>query len=73
MSSSNAPDPDNPVWTAEDFAKALPAEHLPSSFLSAFPKTLERLQRERLMPADGGLLNALRQQGRGADMLALAA
>lgn len=32
-------DEDNPEWTEEDFARALPASALPPHILAAFPKT----------------------------------
>lgn len=32
-------DIDNPEWTAEDFARAVPASQLPADVLAAFPKT----------------------------------
>ena len=37
-------DPDNPEWTEEDFARALPAEALPPEILAAFPRTAARLR-----------------------------
>ncbi len=35
-------DPDNPEWTAEDFARAEGPESLPADVLVAFPKTRGR-------------------------------
>lgn len=35
-------DPDNPEWTEEDFALALPPEALPPEILAQFPKTRRR-------------------------------
>lgn len=32
-------DPDNPEWTAADFAKARPASELPDHIRAAFPRT----------------------------------
>ena len=32
-------DPENPEWTAEDFARAVGPESLPPEVLAAFPKT----------------------------------
>ena len=32
-------DPDNPEWTAEDFARARPASELPPEILALFPNT----------------------------------
>jgi len=32
-------DPDNPEWTAEDFARAKPASALPDHIRAAFPRT----------------------------------
>lgn len=32
-------DPDNPEWTAADFAKAKPASELPDHIRATFPKT----------------------------------
>ncbi len=38
-------DPDNPEWTAEDFARATGPESLSAVELAAFPNTLKRLGR----------------------------
>lgn len=38
-------DPDNPEWTAEDFARAKGPESLPPEVLACFPNTLKRLGR----------------------------
>jgi len=32
-------DPDNPEWTADDFARAKPASALPDHIRAAFPRT----------------------------------
>jgi uncharacterized protein (DUF4415 family) len=40
-------DPDNPEWTAEDFARAKGPESMSYEMLTAFPNTLDRLERER--------------------------
>jgi uncharacterized protein (DUF4415 family) len=32
-------DPDNPVWTKRDFARAMPAGELPDEIRQAFPRT----------------------------------
>jgi len=37
-------DPDNPEWTAEDFARAKGPESLPPEVLAAFPRTLARIR-----------------------------
>jgi len=36
-------DPENPAWTEEDLARAVPAEQLPDEILGHFPKTQKRL------------------------------
>lgn len=45
-------DPDNPEWTEEDFARAVPVEQLPPDvqavILAAFPNTRARLGRPPL-------------------------
>jgi uncharacterized protein (DUF4415 family) len=46
-------DPDNPEWTAEDFARAVGPEHLSPAELAAFPKTLERLEQQGLVRQRG--------------------
>jgi uncharacterized protein (DUF4415 family) len=38
-------DPDNPEWTAEDFARAKGPESLPPEVLAAFPETLKSMAR----------------------------
>ena len=38
-------DPDNPEWTAEDFARAKGPESLPPEVLACFPRTLEAMAR----------------------------
>jgi len=37
-------DPDNPEWTAEDFARAKGPESLPPQILAAFPRTLAKMR-----------------------------
>jgi len=37
-------DPDNPEWTADDFARAKGPESLPPEILAAFPRTLARMR-----------------------------
>jgi len=39
MSHLKQTNPDNPDWTADEFAKAQPASQLPAHNRSAFPKT----------------------------------
>jgi len=39
MSQPKKTDPDNPDWTADDFAKARPAQDLPAHIRAAFPNT----------------------------------
>ena len=39
MSHRTKTDPDNPDWSADDFAKARPASELPAHVLDAFPRT----------------------------------
>lgn len=43
-------DDENPEWTAEDFARALPPEFLPPEVLALFPNTVARLREKGLMP-----------------------
>lgn len=44
-------DDENPEWTAEDFARALPADSLPAEILAHFPNTLARLRGKGVKPA----------------------
>ena len=39
MSKKTITDPDNPEWTAADFARSKPAEDLPADIRAFFPKT----------------------------------
>jgi uncharacterized protein (DUF4415 family) len=43
-------DDDNPIWTAEDFARAKGPESLPPAVLDAFPKTAARLRGAQKAP-----------------------
>ncbi len=66
-------DPDNPEWTAEDFAKAKGPEYLSDVELAAFPLAAARLGRPRLerpkvaikLRLDPDLVEALRAEGPG--------
>lgn len=43
-------DDDNPEWTEEDFARAIPASELPLEILAHFPKTMARLRGAQKAP-----------------------
>ena len=43
-------DDENPEWTEEDFARALPPEFLPPEVLALFPNTVARLRAKGLIP-----------------------
>ena len=68
-------DPDNPEWTEEDFARALPPESLGDEVLAHFPNTLRRLGRPPSPPGarkvevklrlDPDVLAAWRESGPG--------
>jgi len=63
-------DPDNPEWTAEDFARAQGPESLPPEILAAFPKTRGRPKSEETkepisLRLDAGLARHLRDSGPG--------
>lgn len=64
---------ENPPWTAEDFAKALPASEMSDEMLAFFPKTRARLGRPPIeapkvpvkLRFDARLVEALRASGPG--------
>jgi uncharacterized protein (DUF4415 family) len=67
-------DPENPEWTAEDFARAKGPEDLPPEVLAAFPKTAARLRGRPRKDApkvlvsvrfDADVLEFYRSQGAG--------
>ena len=64
-------DPENPEWTAADFARALPAhEVLPAAVLAQFPKTRGRPKVETpkspvTIRFDAPVAQHLRQSGKG--------
>lgn len=43
---------DNPEWTDNDFARAVPLERMPLELIAAFPKSAERLRNVQL-PDEG--------------------
>jgi hypothetical protein len=65
LMSNPEPDFDNPLWTREDFVRALGPASLPDAMLAAFPTTSARLTKP-LPNAARPLLHALQVQSGGA-------
>tara|TARA_R110002051_G_scaffold318939_1_gene402135 strand:- start:76 stop:366 length:291 start_codon:yes stop_codon:yes gene_type:complete len=64
-------DPENPEWTAKDFARAVGPESLPAEVLAAFPKTRVRgrqqlpTKRPVSLRVDADVLERYRASGPG--------
>jgi uncharacterized protein (DUF4415 family) len=64
-------DPENPEWTAEDFARGVRPEELPPEVLAAFPKTRVRgrqqsaIKRPISLRVDADVLERYRATGPG--------
>lgn len=62
-------DEDNPEWTEEDFARALPASSLPPEILAAFPRTRgaqkASVKRQVTLRLSPDVLDRFRATGKG--------